>query len=525
MAPPNPKSRPRSTPPGPPAPRRRPTLELPFNDEEVQPLRADDPRPQRVAQYPTNGRRPARKAEEAIPTSIYDVSQHDEEFQPSYDKDVSDPGYKPAFLYVERGPGTGQLVPVRQGAMVVGRASVSELRLQHSSISRRHAQLTRLGERFYLKDLGSQNGTFVNRTRIATEVEVHPGDEISIGNALLKMRGPVQGIEAPPTDNFRQSSRPRRRRSSVVRIGVVGGVVGFGLAGVFTFAVLKMTRGPSYKELPASANAAHTAAPGPAMNEKDTDAVNARIKRAMDEASAKEQALRASAKPEAEEPKSKAAASAPSAAPSGKHLTATRVASRGSHGSSAADDSPAPAKSGHDPEVLSRYEEGDLPGALSLAKDQGDRDLTNKLQRFSSAYEAAKGALAAKDGTGAVRNFTAALKADEQLSKGSPGKLGIEVRKELSSLYTLVGLKHLENDDSDDAAKAFKLAVQFDPENSKARQQLAKLGGEAPAPAAAAPKKKIDDAWGDDKPAPKAKASAKAKPANGRSAIDAAFGD
>jgi len=243
MAPSNPKSRPRGAAPAAPGPRRAPTLELPFNDEEVQPLRADDPRPQRVAQYPSNPRRPARKVEEAIPTSIYDVSQ-DEEFQPSYDnRDVSDSGYRPAFLYVERGPGAGQLVPVHQGGMVMGRASVSELRLQHPSISRRHAQITRLGERFYIKDLGSQNGTFVNRTRIATEVEVHPGDEVSVGNALLKLRGPVQAAEAPafvPSIQERRSKVPQRKRSNAVRVGLVGGALGFLIAAVFVFAALKI---------------------------------------------------------------------------------------------------------------------------------------------------------------------------------------------------------------------------------------------------------------------------------------------
>ncbi|WP_246357943.1 FHA domain-containing protein, partial [Pyxidicoccus fallax] len=159
-------------------------VELPFDDDEVSPLRADDPRPQRVPQYPAGSRRSRRQGKEP--------DSHDRELASRFDwgHEYSDPGYAPAFLYVERGPGVGQLVPVKQGPMVMGRSSSSDLRLQHPSISRRHAQLTRRGDRFFLKDLSSQNGTFVNRTRVPSEVEVMPGDEISMGNAMLRLRGP-----------------------------------------------------------------------------------------------------------------------------------------------------------------------------------------------------------------------------------------------------------------------------------------------------------------------------------------------
>ena len=536
MAPPNRKTGLRAAPAA-PAARRPPTLELPFSGEDVQPLRADDPRPQRVAQYPTHPRRPARKAEEAIPTSIYDVSQ-DEEFKPSFDnRELSESGCKPAFLYVERGPGTGQLVPVHQGAMVIGRASLSELRLQHASISRRHAQVTRLGERFYLKDLGSQNGTFVNRTRIATEVEIQPGDEISAGNALMKLRGPVQPAELPRTGNYPRRSKAAsavRRRSSTVRIGLLGGAVGFGLAGVFTFAVLKISRGPSYHELPtASSRTARAVVAAPVMPAKDAVAVDAAIQKAMRDAVAKEQTIR-EVKPAEGEPKVEASEAHVRGTPgsaretsSSKKLTATKVATRSRP--TAADEA-APIRGsagGHNPAIISHYEEGDVAAALDLARQENDGTLVSRLQKFSSAYDAAKASLAAQDGSGALRNFTAALKADEQLSKGGRGTYAAEIQKQLGSLYTLVGFKHLENDDSEDAQKAFAAAVKHDPENAKAKQQLAKLSGEAstaPAPVA----KKIDDAWGDDDAAPaKPARTPTRKPAVSRaaSAADAAFGD
>ena len=142
---------------------------------------------------------------------------------------------------------------------MIGRASVSDLRLQHPSISRRHAQFKRIGEKFFVKDLGSQNGTFVNKSKIETEVEVAPGDLIAMGNALLKLRGPLtkgEALPAPAKDNkvspkkaamktsiaypaTRHNPLPKKSSSSMVKVAFFAGAMGFGLAGVLAFALVK----------------------------------------------------------------------------------------------------------------------------------------------------------------------------------------------------------------------------------------------------------------------------------------------
>ncbi|TQF08460.1 FHA domain-containing protein, partial [Myxococcus llanfairpwllgwyngyllgogerychwyrndrobwllllantysiliogogogochensis] len=161
-------------------------MELPFDDDEVAPLQADDPRPQRVPQFPAGSRKGRSKS------GGKGREKNDRELSGRFDwgREYSNPGHPPAFLYVERGPGAGQLVPVQQGPLVLGRSSSSDLRLQHPSISRRHAQITRQGDQVFIKDLGSQNGTFINRNRVTDEVEVMQGDEITLGNAMLRLRGP-----------------------------------------------------------------------------------------------------------------------------------------------------------------------------------------------------------------------------------------------------------------------------------------------------------------------------------------------
>jgi len=74
------------------------------------------------------------------------------------------------------------------GSCIIGRASVVDLCLKHPSVSRRHAQLKRSGNHLYVRDLGSQNGTYVNQQRIFQEAEVFAGDSIIIGTSLLKLK-------------------------------------------------------------------------------------------------------------------------------------------------------------------------------------------------------------------------------------------------------------------------------------------------------------------------------------------------
>jgi FHA domain len=218
MAPPNPKRPPRRPPPedgG--AKDSEDTGELPFDEREATPLNADDPSPQRVTTYPVRAGRRRRAGRDTIgPASMI--------------SGVAGPGTtQEIFLYAEHGPGTGQLLPVGEGALILGRSSSCDLRLPHASISRRHARLTRRGEHLYLEDLGSQNGTFLDDERLAGPRELQVGQRIHIGPAVLRLR--IPGTSAG-------TERPRRRFASPspdgggrpVRIAVLAGMAGFLLA-------------------------------------------------------------------------------------------------------------------------------------------------------------------------------------------------------------------------------------------------------------------------------------------------------
>lgn len=69
---------------------------------------------------------------------------------------------------------------------LIGRSPDCDVFLDDVTVSRQHAELVRDGERFTVKDLGSLNGTFVNRRRIESEeVEVEDDDELQIGKYRL----------------------------------------------------------------------------------------------------------------------------------------------------------------------------------------------------------------------------------------------------------------------------------------------------------------------------------------------------
>ena len=65
-----------------------------------------------------------------------------------------------------------------------GRSPECDVFLDDVTVSRRHAELLQQGERFTIRDLGSLNGTFVNRHRVES-VELHDDDEVQVGKYRL----------------------------------------------------------------------------------------------------------------------------------------------------------------------------------------------------------------------------------------------------------------------------------------------------------------------------------------------------
>ncbi|MDT0201589.1 FHA domain-containing protein [Nocardioides sp. AE5] len=89
-----------------------------------------------------------------------------------------------ALLVVQRGPSAGSRFLLDQSLVSAGRHPESEIFLDDVTVSRRHAEFTRVGGGFTVSDAGSLNGTYVNRDRI-DEVTLQDGDEVQIGKYRL----------------------------------------------------------------------------------------------------------------------------------------------------------------------------------------------------------------------------------------------------------------------------------------------------------------------------------------------------
>ena len=78
---------------------------------------------------------------------------------------------------------------LEQGVLVIGRGAEAGLRLPVASVSRRHAEIHREGDRIVIEDLGSRNGTRVNGRPVSGGMVLQAGDRIDIAGIVLQVEG------------------------------------------------------------------------------------------------------------------------------------------------------------------------------------------------------------------------------------------------------------------------------------------------------------------------------------------------
>ncbi len=98
-----------------------------------------------------------------------------------------------ALLVVRRGPNAGSRFLLDRSTTSAGRHPDSDIFLDDVTVSRRHAEFRREGGEFVVVDVGSLNGTYVNREPVDTAILAN-GDEVQIGKfRLVFLTGPKQG--------------------------------------------------------------------------------------------------------------------------------------------------------------------------------------------------------------------------------------------------------------------------------------------------------------------------------------------
>jgi two-component system cell cycle response regulator len=69
---------------------------------------------------------------------------------------------------------------------VIGRSDQAEIQIDEDGVSRRHAQIMRMGDKWVLTDLNSTNGTVCNGNRLTGAVELREGDRIRVAQTVLR---------------------------------------------------------------------------------------------------------------------------------------------------------------------------------------------------------------------------------------------------------------------------------------------------------------------------------------------------
>jgi pSer/pThr/pTyr-binding forkhead associated (FHA) protein len=92
-------------------------------------------------------------------------------------------------IYIMNGPDKGRSFEVDEESIFVGRAPDNEIHVNDKSVSRKHLKIVKRGEKYFVTDLGSKNGTFIDGMRITggKEYEVREGMPISAGKTFLSV--------------------------------------------------------------------------------------------------------------------------------------------------------------------------------------------------------------------------------------------------------------------------------------------------------------------------------------------------
>ena len=115
-------------------------------------------------------------------TEVYKVDETGEYTPVDIDEEVDKSG---AALVIRSGGGrAGESFTVDQDRMSIGRTPDAPVFLDDVTVSRNHALLVHRQDGYYIDDLGSLNGTYVNRRRIESHL-LADGDEIQIGKYKL----------------------------------------------------------------------------------------------------------------------------------------------------------------------------------------------------------------------------------------------------------------------------------------------------------------------------------------------------
>lgn len=96
--------------------------------------------------------------------------------------------HRPQNLVIVEGPLSGSSFQLGSAPVLLGRSNEATVPLEDDYASGRHARLFPQGSRWFLEDLGSTNGTFVQGQQLSRAVAVEPGMQFRVGRTVMELR-------------------------------------------------------------------------------------------------------------------------------------------------------------------------------------------------------------------------------------------------------------------------------------------------------------------------------------------------
>ena len=94
---------------------------------------------------------------------------------------------EPRIFTITQGAQAGESAELGAGVVLIGRGADCQLILNDDYVSTRHARVVSTEDGFYVEDLGSTNGTYVNGQRITAPTTITMSDTVRIGKTILKL--------------------------------------------------------------------------------------------------------------------------------------------------------------------------------------------------------------------------------------------------------------------------------------------------------------------------------------------------
>jgi DNA-binding winged helix-turn-helix (wHTH) protein len=109
-----------------------------------------------------------------------------------------------------------QSLRLTDGEHFAGRDDACALVIDAGTVSRRHARITVVSGTAMVEDLESTNGTHVNGARISRPTRLNPGDELSLGSEVLRLRRPnASALTVKVDEDKKTGGKPRKTRRSL----------------------------------------------------------------------------------------------------------------------------------------------------------------------------------------------------------------------------------------------------------------------------------------------------------------------